>query len=89
MSPNKDDESVRDADDETSPAEIGRDAKSLSHVRSVSIHWDAPLPQPAYGERRDGLRASLDAVEGAYHKGSESCDRRSDKKERIDYSWGT
>ena len=59
MSPNKDDDSVRDADDETSPAEIGRDAESPSHVRSVSIHWDAPLPPPALLEQYDQVVPGL------------------------------
>ena len=59
MSPNRDDESVPDAEEETSPAEIGRDAKSLSRVRSVSIHWDAPLPPPALLEQYDQVVPGL------------------------------
>lgn len=59
MSPNKDDESVPGADDKTSPAEIGQDARSLSHVRSVSIHWDAPLPPPALLEQYDQIVPGL------------------------------
>ena len=59
MSQNRDDESVSDADDNISPAEIGRDASSLSRVRSVSIHWDAPLPPPALLEQYDQVVPGL------------------------------
>ena len=59
MSPNGDDESLPDSEGDASAAETGRAAASLSRVRTVSIHWEAPLPPPALLEQYDQIVPGL------------------------------
>ena len=59
MSPNGDDASVPDADGTKPPAETSRQATSLSHVQTVSIRWEAPLPPPTLLEQYDQVVPGL------------------------------
>jgi len=53
MSPNKDEENVPGVDDSRPPADIGAGSTPISHVQSVLIRWEAPLPPPALLEQYD------------------------------------
>ena len=59
MSPNGDDENLPEPESNALPSEAGREASPLSHVRPVSIRWEAPLPPPALLEQYDQVVPGL------------------------------